>query len=117
MSEESERRTARRFHTIAPCLLRISGKEGHFEGSIQNIGQHGAFIKPDVVLPTEIVGCDADLLIFDPNIPTRTLIKSSGKIVHEGDDGIGFYMRSMDSQSFSQLKMLLEQEIKRSNDR
>jgi len=104
---ENERRTTDRLHFIAPCIIKIEGFEEEYQGEIHNLSQHGAFIKPKRRLPDNIAGRDAMLIIYDQDFHSIPRIKAEGKIVHEDKSGIGFYMRSMNSQSFGQLKILL----------
>jgi len=111
---ENERRTTERVYFIAPCMIHIEGFEEDYNGDILNLSQHGAFIKPKRQLPEDLVGRNATLIIYDQDFHTISRIKADGKIVHENNLGIGFYMRSIDPKSFEQLNRVLAKENGRS---
>jgi hypothetical protein len=75
-----------------------------FEASTENLSLNGLFIRTEKRLP---VGKRAEILFVLPSASRSSEISVKGSVVRYDDDGMAFQFGSLDQESFSLLKTVI----------
>jgi len=95
----------RRFDRIqfeSQAMVKTGGQS--FEGSTENLSLNGLFIRTEKRLP---VGNRAEIVFVLPSASRSSEISVKGSVVRYDDDGMAFQFGSLDQESFSLLKTVI----------
>jgi hypothetical protein len=95
----------RRFDRIRfESLARVNTGEQSFEAFTGNLSLNGLFIRTEKRLP---VGNRAEIMFVLPSTSRSSAISVNGVLVRNDIDGIAFQFGSLDQDSFSRLKIII----------
>lgn len=95
----------RRFDRIqfeSQAMVKTGGQS--FEGATENLSLNGLFIRTEKRLP---IGNRAEILFVLPSASRSSEISVKGSVVRYDDDGMAFQFESLDQESFSLLKTVI----------
>jgi len=95
----------RRFSRIRlDSLARVKTGGQSFEAFTENISLNGLFIRTEKWLP---VGGRAEIMFVLPSASRSSAISVNGAVVRNDVDGMAFQFGSLDQDSFSRLKTII----------
>ncbi len=91
-----------RIHFESQAMVQTGGQS--FEASTENLSLNGLFIRTEKRLP---VGNRAQIMFVLPSASRSSEISVNGAVVRSENDGMAFQFGSLDQDSFSLLKTII----------
>lgn len=91
-----------RIQFVSLAMVKTGGQS--FEASTENLSLNGLFIRTEKRLP---VGNRAEVMFVLPSASRSSEISVHGAVVRYDNDGMAFQFRSLDHDSFSLLKTII----------
>ncbi|MBU0995531.1 MAG: PilZ domain-containing protein [Proteobacteria bacterium] len=107
--DNSEKRQGERVSFETKVFLKTSDKEIHVDGSSRDLSMRGLFVK---TAEDFLMGTSCDIEIVLTGTVDNVVLKMKGTVVRKEPSGMALYFNSVDIDSYTHLKKLVQYNAK-----